>query len=70
MGEYQPGERVEVNISAGIVPDETTEPEPQWEPGTVLERMPSGLYRIQLDHPIGGRLAEKEAAPEHIRRLA
>lgn len=66
MAEYQPGDRVEVNISAGIVPG--AQGEPQWEPGTVRERLDNGLYRIRLDMPIGGRVAEKEATPEHIRR--
>ncbi len=65
MTEYRAGDRVEVNISAGIVPGAT--PEPEWEPGTVEEQSPDGLVRVRLDHPIAGRSAIKEAAPEHIR---
>lgn len=65
MAEYTPGDRVEVNISAGILPG--ANPEPDWQPGTVVERMANGRYRIRLDEPIAGQTAEKEAAPEHVR---
>lgn len=68
MPEYAPGARVEVNISAGILPG--TNPEPDWQAGTVVERMPDGKYRIRLDEPIAGQTAEKEAAPEHVRARA
>ena len=66
--EYQAGDRVEVDIAAGITP--AVESVAEWKPGTVIERLPSGLYRIRLLEPIGGREAEKEARPEHIRGLA
>jgi hypothetical protein len=65
MAEYQPGDRVEVNISAGIVPG--AEPVPEWEAGIVEERLPNGFYRIRLEHSISGRAATKDAAPEHLR---
>ena len=65
--EYQPGDRVEINVSEGIVPG--THPRADWQPGAVLERLPNGHYRVVLDEPIGGRRAEKETAPEHLRRL-
>ena len=65
MAEFRTGDRVEVNVSAGIVPG--TSPEPDWQPGTVVERLDNGLYRVRLDAPIAGRTAEKEAAPEHLR---
>ena len=64
--EFQRGDRVEVNVSAGIVPG--GEADPDWQPGTVEERLPTGLYRIRLDNPIAGRLAGKEAEPHNIRR--
>jgi hypothetical protein len=67
MAEFQPGDRVLVDVSAGILPGERTAPD--WQPGTVSERMESGLYRVRLDMEIGGRPAEKEAAPEHLRPL-
>jgi hypothetical protein len=66
MTEFQPGERVEVNVSAGIVPG--ANPEPDWQPGTIAARLADGRYRVTLDLPIAGRTAEKEAAPESIRR--
>jgi hypothetical protein len=66
MTSYQPGDRVEVNVSAGIVPGAAGEPD--WQPGTVQEQLPNGLYRVRLDYPIAGRAAVKDAAPEHIRR--
>ncbi len=65
MAEYQPGERVEVDVSAGILPGERAAPD--WQTGTVVERLPNGFYRVRLDLPIAGRTAEKEAAPEHVR---
>ena len=65
MAEYRTGDRVEVNVSAGIVPG--TDPEPDWQTGTVVERLDDGRYRVRLDAPIAGRTAEKEAAPEHLR---
>jgi ribosomal protein L21E len=65
MAEYQPGDRVEVDVNAGIVPG--AHPEPDWQPGTVTQRIEGGRYRVRLDEPIAGRTAEKEAAPEHIR---
>jgi len=65
MAEYRAGDRVEANISAGIVPG--AEPEPEWDHETVAERLPNGFYRIRLNHPIAGRAATKDAAPEHIR---
>lgn len=66
MNEYQQGDRVEVNVSAGILPG--SNPEPDWQPGTVEERLPNGLYRVRLDHGVAGRAAVKEAAAEHMRR--
>ena len=68
MTTYQSGDRVEVNLSAGIVPGGAIEPD--WQPGTVAEQLPNGQYRIRLDNPIAGRTAEKEAAPEDIRPLS
>jgi ribosomal protein L21E len=65
MPEYAPGDRVEVDISAGILPG--TNPEPDWRTGVVVERTSAGRYRIRLDDPIAGQTAEKEAAPEHVR---
>jgi hypothetical protein len=65
MAEYQPGERVEVDVSAGILPGERAAPD--WQTGTVVQRLPNGFYRVRLDLPIAGRSAEKEAAPEHVR---
>jgi hypothetical protein len=67
MAEYRPGDRVLVDISAGIVPGGHATPD--WQPGTVRERLPNGRYRVRLDVPIAGRAAEKEAASEHIRPL-
>jgi ribosomal protein L21E len=63
--DYQPGERVEVNVAAGILPG--ANPTPDWQTGTVVERLDSGMYRVRLDLPIAGRTAEKETAPEHVR---
>lgn len=63
------GDRVLVNVSAGIVPDTGREPPPDWQPGTVAERLENGHYRVRLDEQIGGRPADKEAAPEHVRSL-
>lgn len=65
---FKPGERVLVDIAAGIVPGVQAHA-PDWQPGTVQARLPDGRYRIALDLPIAGRTAVKEAAPEHIRRL-
>jgi hypothetical protein len=65
MAEYRAGDRVEVDISAGIVPGAQAEPE--WEQGTIEERLPNGFYRVRLEHPIAGRAATKDAASEHIR---
>jgi hypothetical protein len=65
MADFQPGERVEVDVSAGILPGGRAEPD--WQPGTVIERLANGYYRVRLDMPIAGRTAEKEAAPEHVR---
>lgn len=65
MNEYRPGDRVEVDISAGILPGVETEPD--WQPGTVERRLPNGLFRILLDAPIEDRTARKDAKPEHIR---
>jgi hypothetical protein len=67
MAEYRNGDRVAVNISAGIVPG--ANPEPDWQPGTVVERLEDDRYRVRLDAPIAGRTAEKEAAAEHLRPL-
>lgn len=68
MAEYNAGDRVLVNISAGVLPGQ--EAEPDWQGGTVEERLPNGLYRILLDEAISDRSAEKEALPEHMRPLA
>ena len=68
MTEYQPGDRVEVDISAGIIPG--AQATPDWQPGTIAERLTDGRYRVRLDQPIGGRAADKEAAAEHIRRTS
>ncbi len=65
MADYQPGDRVEVDISAGILPG--TNPQPDWQTGTVVARLENGRLRVRLDEPIAGQTAEKEAAPEHIR---
>jgi hypothetical protein len=65
MPEYAPGDRVEVDISAGILPG--TNPEPDWQAGTVVARLDNGRYRIRLDEPIAGQTAEKEAATDHVR---
>jgi len=65
MAEYAPGSRVEVNISAGILPG--SHPEPDWQPGTVIAVQPNGMLRIRLDEPIAGQTAEKDALPEHVR---
>jgi hypothetical protein len=67
MADYRAGDRVEVDVSAGIVPG--ARPEPDWQAGTVVERLDNGLYRVRLDAPIAGRTAEKNAAPEHLRSL-
>lgn len=67
MADYKPGDRVLVNISAGIIPGATTAPD--WQPGTIEEQMPNGLYRVLLDESISGRTAEKDAAPEHLRAM-
>ena len=67
MAEFKAGDRVQVNITAGILPGETGEPD--WQAGAIEEQLPNGLYRIRLDEPISGRTAEKEALPEHIRPL-
>ena len=66
--DYQPGDRVAVNISAGLLPG--SHPEPQWEIGTVEERLPTGLYRVRLDGAVAGRPAVKEALPEHMEPAA
>jgi len=68
MMEYKSGDRVLVNVSAGIVSGVAGAPD--WEPGTVLDRLDNGFYRVRLDEEIGGREAIKEAALEHIRRRA
>lgn len=67
MAEYRTGDRVEVNVSAGIIPG--AHPEEDWQPGTVVDRMDNGLYRVDIDAPIAGRQAMKEAAPEHLRPI-
>jgi hypothetical protein len=67
MTEYRPGDRVEVDVSAGILPGERAAPD--WQSGTVVERLPNGFYRVRLFLPIAGRTAEKEAAPEHVRAV-
>jgi len=67
MADFKPGDRVQVNLTAGIVPGE--EGTPDWQAGTVEQRLPNGLYRILLDEPISDRTAEKEALPEHVRPL-
>ena len=67
MAEFQAGDRVLVNVGAGIVPG--AQGSPDWQTGTVAERLPNGYYRVQLDAEIAGRSAEKEAAPEHVRPL-
>ncbi|HLZ68678.1 MAG TPA: hypothetical protein VKV26_02095 [Dehalococcoidia bacterium] len=67
MAEFQPGERVLVDVAAGILPGEHAAPD--WQPGTVDERLENGYYRVRLDIEIGGRAAVKEAAPEHVRPL-
>src|SRR5262249_14302868 len=54
--------------SGGSVPG--AHPQPDWQPGSVVERQPDGMYRVRLDAPIAGRTAEKDALPEHIRPLA
>jgi hypothetical protein len=68
MAEFQAGDRVLVNISAGIVPG--ADGSPDWQAGTVAELLPNGFYRVSLDQEIAGRGAEKDAAPEHVRRLS
>jgi hypothetical protein len=65
MADYAPGDRVEVDISAGILP--SADPEPDWRSGSVVARLDNGMVRIRLDDPIAGQAAEKEARPEHIR---
>jgi hypothetical protein len=67
MAEYHAGDRVLVDVSAGILPGEHAAPD--WQPGTVASRMENGYYRVRLDVEIAGRPAEKEAAPEHVRSL-
>ncbi len=67
MAEYQPGDRVEVDISAGIIPGANLAPD--WQRGTVVARLENGRYRVRLDEPIAGQTAEKEAAPEHVRAI-
>jgi hypothetical protein len=67
MAEFGKGDRVLVNLSAGILPGEPRAPD--WQPGTIEERLDNGYYRVHLDAPIAGRDAVKEAASEHIRAL-
>jgi hypothetical protein len=67
MAEFRSGERVLVNVGAGIVPGAAGAPD--WQPGTIEERLENGFYRVRLDAAIAGRTAEKDAAPEHIRPL-
>jgi len=67
MAEFRHGERVLVNLSAGILPGEAGAPD--WQPGTIERREENGYYRVHLDAPISAREAVKEAAPEHIRAL-
>lgn len=69
MAEPRVGDRVLVNLSAGILPEADREPAPDWQPGTVAERLDNGFYRVRLDQEIGGRPADKETAPEHIRPI-
>ncbi len=68
MAEFRAGDRVLVNVSAGILPG--GDGAPDWQPGTVAERLPNGYYRVRLDQEIAGRSADKEAEPEHLRPLA
>jgi hypothetical protein len=69
MAEYGVGQRVLVDAAAGIVPGVTSH-SPDWQMGTVRELLANGFYRIELDAPIAGRTALKDAAPEHVRALA
>lgn len=66
MVDLHVGDRVEVDVNAGIVPG--THPGPDWQTGTLQGRAENGMYVVRLDTPIGGREALKEAAPEHVRR--
>jgi len=52
---FEPGERVLVDIAAGIVPGAPAHA-PDWQPGTVQARLPDGRYRVALDLPIAGRM--------------
>lgn len=63
---FEVGDRVEVDISAGILPGATSDPD--WQLGVVRGQTEDGLYRVELVRSIAGRPAEKDAAPEHIRR--
>lgn len=67
MAEFHAGDRVLVNISAGIMPGAAGSPD--WQPGTVAEILTNGYYRVRLDQQIAGRGADKEAASAHVRRL-
>ena len=62
---FQPGDRVEVDISAGLLPG--VETEPQWETGTIEDVQPSGMLVVRLDGSIAGRPALKEARMDHLR---
>src|SRR5437660_175971 len=65
--EYDVNEHLLVNISAGIVPGVAGAPD--WQTGTITERLENGYYRVRLDQPVAGREAVKDAAPEHVRPL-
>ena len=69
MAEYGVGQRVLVDVAAGIVPGAGPHA-PDWQPGVVRALLPNGFYRIELDAPIAGRMAQKDAAREHVRALA
>ena len=68
MAEFAIGARVLVDAAAGIVPGQQSHA-PDWQPGTVREQLANGFYRVELDAPIAGRTAMKDAAPEHLRAL-
>ena len=69
MAEFSVGQRILVDAAAGIVPGQQAHG-PDWQPGTVRERLANGFYRVELDAPIAGRTAMKDAAPEHVRVFA
>ena len=60
------GDQVDVNVSASIIPGGDARPD--WQPGTIVARLPDERYRVRLENPTEGRPEQIAVTADELRR--